>query len=98
MQIYLVKFIAFYLGCMSCVVLQTQMKLNPVFASAIVGFLGTFFQLPKFDSKRLHSAIYSGSFAGMCTFQVLKGTEQMVLVSMIGSVLYLWSEKYLVGD
>lgn len=97
MQIFVIKFLAFYVGCMFCVGLQTQLNLNPVLSSAMVGFLGTFFHLPNLDSKRLHSAIYSGSFAGMCTVQVLKGQEQIIIVSVLGAFLYLLSEKYLIG-
>lgn len=97
MAYYLVKFLAFYIGCMSCISLQRDLGLSPVLSSAIVGFIGTFFKLQRFDPKELHAAIYAGSFAGMCSADILSGPETIIYVSLLGSFLYVWSRPLFTG-
>lgn len=97
MQIYVIKFLAFYIGCMTCATLQTEVGLNPVLSSALVGFLGTFFKFPKANIHGIHSAIYAGSFAGMCSVEILQGPQHIIGVSVLGSILYVWAQPHFSG-
>ncbi len=98
MKLFLLKFIVFYFGCLSCYLLQVHFLLHPVVATATVGFLGSFLHFPRlYEKKGLHAAIYAGCFAGMCSRSVIEGPEQVVMISFIGALLYVLCKPYANG-
>ena len=90
MRLFILKFVAFFGGCIACYLLQVSYGLSPVMSSAITGLLGSFLHVPKiYEKKGLHAAIYSGSFAGMCSLEMLQHPGHVVLISFIGTGIYL---------
>lgn len=84
------KFISFFLGCGLCFLIHTQFGISSVIASCIVGLLGTLIPIPKvFNKNNIQGAIYSGSFAGMCSIGVLTSYLQIGLLSLLGAIIYL---------
>lgn len=92
MKLYFKKFTAFYLACFVCWWLQVTYGLSPVLASAMIGFLGSFY-----PDKGIQAVIYAGSFAGMCSPEHLESPYAMLMVSILGSSLYLISKPHLSG-
>lgn len=95
---FIVKFMAFFIGCYGCFVLREQTGLTPVVSSALVGLLGSFIPFPKsFNGKGIHDAIYCGSFAGMCSLSYLSTVSSFVVISGLGSFVYLLTVPYFKG-
>lgn len=92
MKIFAIKFTAFFLACYSCYILQFDFHFSPVFASATVGFLGSFL-----EKKDLHTVIYAGSFAGMCSLKYLSAPQYIVFISLVGAGLYLVTKPHAKG-
>ena len=98
LKIFTIKFLAFYLACLTCSTLQTYFGFSPVLSSALVGFVGTFYHFSSWIEKRgIHAVIYAGSFAGMCSQEHLSGHAQIVFISLVGSSLYLTTKTHLQG-
>lgn len=86
-----VKFLAFYLGCLGCHLLQTKAGTSPVAASAAVGLAATFVPV----RRGLQAAVYAGTFAGMCSHEIIAGHRHILIISLIGAVLYvLFKERF----
>lgn len=67
-------------------------------ASCLVGLAGTFIPIPKrVDSPGVQGALFCGSFAGMCSVEVLSGPLEIFLLSFIGAFLFLITRKMFVG-
>lgn len=97
-KLFISKFIAFFGGCFVCYLLQKELGLSAVAASASTGFIGSFLHFPRYYEKNgLHAAIYAGTFAGMCSFSILESPVHIMAVSLIGAGLYLISRPYAVG-
>lgn len=97
-RLFTLKFIAFYVGCFVCVYLQKEFNFSPVFASALVGFTGTFYHFSKMVEKAgIHAVIYSGSFAGMCSLDNLPTHLHVFTISIIGTVFYFLLRPHLTG-
>jgi len=87
---YSLKFIAFFIGCYGCFMVRDLLGLSPVVSSAIVGLLGTLIPLPsKLNKSSIYDAIYCGSFAGMCSAEYLNTLTGFIVISAIGSLVYL---------
>jgi hypothetical protein len=98
MQLFLTKTLLFYLGCLACYVLQREIHLTAVTAAALTGLVGSFLNFPKFyETKSLHSVIYAGAFAGMCSPEILTSHTDIALLSIIGGALYLTTRSYAQG-
>lgn len=98
MKLFIIKFFAFYLACLTCTTLQSSFGFSPVLASALVGFTGSFYHFSSWVEKRgIHAVIYAGSFAGMCSQENLSGHEHIVFISLVGAGLYLISKPHLNG-
>ena len=98
MKIFAIKFVAFYLACFGCYTLQKTFGFSPVLSSALIGFVGTFYWFSHdIEQSGIHAVIYSGSFAGMASAEYLSGTGHILLISLVGTSLYLWSQKHLTG-
>lgn len=97
-KLFISKFIAFFGGCFLCFFLQKEFGLTPVLACAGTGFVGSFLHFPRYYEKNgLHSVIYAGTFAGMCSPAILKSPWHIMCLSMIGVTLYLLSKPYVKG-
>jgi hypothetical protein len=98
MRLFSFKLLAFLAGCMGCYYLQLHLNQSPVMASASVGFLGSHLHFPKlYEKKGLHSAIYAGSFAGMYSTKILQHPFHLILLSVIGTLLYLIMKPHFDG-
>lgn len=98
MQLYSLKFIAFFGGCLVCYLLQEEVGIAPAMASALTGLVGSFLHFPKvYEKKGLHAAIYSGSFAGMCSQEILQHPLHLLLLSLIGTGVYLLLKPKFLG-
>jgi hypothetical protein len=98
MKIFAIKLVAFYLACLGCYTLQMSFGFSPVLSSAIIGFIGTFYWFSHdIERSGIHAVIYAGSFAGMASPQYLSGAGHILLISLVGTSLYLWSSKRLTG-
>jgi hypothetical protein len=89
---------AFGLGCTLTFYGHQFFSISPVLSSSLVGLLGSFVVSRKYSIvNHLPAAIYSGSFAGMCTSEVIQNTWDMVSTCIIGGFFYLLIDKYLKG-
>lgn len=97
-RIFLLKFIAFFIGCFLCTYLQKEFGFSPVLASAVVGFVGTFYHFSSaVENSGIHSVIYAGSFAGMCSLDNLPTHWHVFFISVIGTFLYLLLKPHMTG-
>ncbi len=98
MKIFIIKFIAFYFACLLCFTLQTVFGFSAVLAASLIGFIGSFYWFSnKVEKSGIHAVIYAGSFAGMASAEFLSGPGHILLISLIGTGLYLWSKPHLKG-
>ncbi len=98
MKVFVAKFLAFYLSCLLCYSLQTRLGFSPVLASALIGFVGSFYWFSgEIEKSGIHAVIYAGSFAGMAQVEYLTGPGHILLISLIGTSLYMWSKPHLSG-
>lgn len=95
---FFLKYISFMAGCFLCRFFQIEWHVPPVMAAALIGFGGTFIKVPSVsDTSDVHSAIYAGSFAGMCSMSVLSSYEETFILSMILTVLFILTRSIAVG-
>lgn len=98
LKVFTAKFLAFYLSCLLCYTLQTKFGFSPVLSSALIGFVGSFYWFSsEIEKSGIHAVIYAGSFAGMAQVEYLSGPGHILLISLIGTSLYLWSRPHLSG-
>lgn len=98
MRLYSLKFVAFFGGCLVCYLLQVEAGIPPAMASAMTGLAGSFLHFPKmYEKKGLHAAIYSGSFAGMCSQEILQHPLHVFFLSLIGTGIYLLFKPKFLG-
>lgn len=87
---YVVIVTVFGAGCLVCHLLRNRAGWGAVPASALTGFGGTFVPVPSFvDKPAFQAAIYSGSFAGMCSSEIVDRPEQILWVALLGGVVWL---------
>ncbi len=91
--LFIVKYMAFFLGCFFCFLLHAKLDVPIVIASSVVGLIGSFIPLPSFIKERYHThphaAIYAGSFAGMCSAELITSYWELGIISMIGALIYI---------
>ncbi len=87
-KFFLLKYIAFLLGCATCFVLHSQWHVPLVLAAALPAFVGSF--IPVWEKYGAHprAAVYAGCFAGMCSAELISDYWQLTLLSLIGTSLY----------
>ncbi len=89
---------AFALGCSLCFWGHQWLSLSVVVSSCIVGFLGSFITSSKYTMlNACPAAIYSGSFAGMCSSEIIKSNFELFSVSIVGGIVYLSIDRYFTG-
>jgi hypothetical protein len=81
-----ITFSSFLAGCLGCIGMRLYAGLSPVLASALVGLLATF--LPD-SKKRVHAAVYAGTFAGMGSLELLTGPVPILILSVAGAGVFV---------
>lgn len=90
--------LAFTLGCILCFEGHEALQLSAVVSSALVGLFGSFITSAKRPIiNSCPAAIYSGSFAGMCSVEIIHSLPQLLGVSLIGGLIYLGLESLFKG-
>lgn len=82
------KFITFFIGCLSCFILHTTLALPIVVSAALTGLIGSFIPFPARYQNHPYASIYAGSFAGMCSTNLISNYWEIAIISAIGAVLY----------
>ncbi len=91
-------FPAFFIGCMFCFWAHERLGLSTVVSSALVGLGGSFITSVKYPSLNIcPAAIYSGSFAGMCSLELIGNQFNMMMVAILGSVIYFLLDSIFKG-
>lgn len=90
---FLYKLGAFFFGCLLCFILHSKFSWSPVLACASVGLIGSFLPV----NANMKAAIYSGSFAGMCSSELVSNYGEIFGISLIGAVIYLYTLKLFQG-
>lgn len=81
---------AFALGCILCFLGHEYLSISSVTSSALIGLLGSFVtSKDKSEINLCPAAIYSGSFAGMCSSEIISNHLELFIVSLLGGILYL---------
>jgi hypothetical protein len=84
----LLKFITFFFGFVACFAMHTTFALPLVISAALVGLVGSFIPFPEHYKNHPYAAIYAGSFAGMCSTQLITSYWEIAIISLIGASLY----------
>ena len=87
LKFFLVKFIAFFIGCLLCFVLHTVFNIPAVIAASSVGLAGSFIPFSQLFKNHPSAAIYAGSFAGMCSSSLISSYWELGFISLIGACL-----------
>jgi len=83
------KFITFFIGFVSCFVMHTVLAFPLVISAALTGLIGSFIPFPQSYKNHPYAAIYAGSFAGMCSTNLITSYWEIVVISVIGASLYV---------
>lgn len=98
MKLLILKTLAFAAGIFTCHLLQTEAQLTPALAAALTGFVGSFLHFPAlYEKKGLHSAIYAGSFAGMCSPEIFNHPFEFLVLSLFAAGVYLLTIPHVTG-
>lgn len=97
-KLILFEALGFSLACVITFCAKEYFELSPVIASASVGLIGSLglWKL-KAEYTGIHAAIYSGSFAGMCSAEILNHGGHVLLLILIGCCVYALSRKMFIG-
>ncbi|WP_413586929.1 hypothetical protein [Bdellovibrio sp. HCB274] len=83
---------------MTCFFFQAQLEFSVVASAALTGLLGTFIpDTKRIESTHVHANIYMGAFVAMGSKITQQGFWQILLVSAIGSLIYLVMSQYFKG-
>ena len=96
-KFFLLKYIAFFSGCVACFTLHTQFAVPAVIASCLTGLIGSFIPFPKQYANHPYAAVYAGSFAGMCSQGLINTYWELAIISFIGASLYVLTTKHFNG-
>jgi hypothetical protein len=97
-MIFIIKFLAFFIGCYSCLWLQTHFELSAVASACIVGLAGSFYNSDKkVQADRIKAIIYAGAFAGMTAPEHFNQIEYFLLLSLLGTLAYFASRPFFNG-
>lgn len=97
-ELWLFKFFCFLSGCWLCFYIQSELHVSAVIAAASIGLLSTFTpNNRRIEAVHIQSTIYSGAFVAMGSRLDQTSVWQLLLVSLIGSTLYLVLDRYVKG-
>lgn len=88
-QFFIIKYLAFFLGCLFCFLLHEGFAVPAVIASSIVGLIATFIPFPVKFKNHPYAAAYAGSFAGMCSTDLINSYWELGIISLLGALLYI---------
>lgn len=72
--------------------------INSVIVSAAIGLLGSFLPATQLvDKNALHAAIYTGTFAGMCSTVVVITPAEIAVVGLFAGMLYVATKPLFSG-
>ncbi|WP_421970676.1 hypothetical protein [Pseudoalteromonas sp. SSDWG2] len=77
--------------------LHSQFSVPVVLAACIPAFIGTLLPFDEKYEAHPQAAIYAGTFAGMCSAHLITGYWQLVVLSLIGTILYALSMNLFKG-
>lgn len=86
----------FFAAAISVFLLHTNDIVNPVIASAVLGFIGTYIPIGKmFERSFFEACWYSGSFAGMTSSFIAQSPIHIFLISIFsGMIFYFTQQKF----
>lgn len=86
---YLMCTIGCIFGVWACLYLQIKYSLSSVLSAALVGFFGSWLPSSKnYDYKKVIAALYTGTFSGMCSFQLFPDGGLIFLLGILTSIFY----------
>lgn len=86
------------MGCVACFYLQKSFLLPNYLASASVGFVGSFIPQSRFfDSKQLIAAVYTGSFASMCSLSFFSRQYDLLTLCFIVGASFIALSPFFKG-
>jgi hypothetical protein len=91
------KFITFFIGFISCFVMHTTFALPLVISAALTGLIGSFIPFPERFKNHPYASIYAGSFAGMCSTNLITSYWEITVISLIGASLYVLTLNMFTG-
>lgn len=93
---FFIKLFIFFFTALGTYTLSAELLNNSVLSSAIIGFLVSFIpNLFSVKKSQLQAIGFSGSFAGMCSADLILNEFHFLIMSSIGAVLFIFlSEKY----
>ncbi len=94
---FVVKYLAFLSGCLSCFMLHSYWAVPLVPAAAATGLIGSVIPFPKRFAGHPNAAVYAGSFAGMCSAELISGYWQLAVIAFIGTTLYALTMNLFTG-
>ena len=95
--LFIVKFLTFFTGCLSCFILHSHLNVPAVVASSLVGLFATYIPFSKRYQKHSVAAVYAGSFAGMCSLDLISSYWELGAISLIGASLYIMTMNLFEG-
>ncbi len=96
-KIFLLYFIIFFGGCWATFFLQEYFGIGVVLASALVGLAGTIIPFPQKNKNSYQAIIYTASFAGMSSFELVENIFHIALVSIFGALIFIGLKNYFIG-
>ena len=85
-------------GCLSCFYLQSALNIPAFFASALVGFLGSFIPTSYLvNTKPLIACVYTGSFSAMCSLSFFTSSFDTIILGVLTGVYYITMARYFRG-
>lgn len=91
-------FIVFIIGAIGTYLIKEQLKVNVVLASSLLGLLGGLLLPNMFSSgSSLAVALFCGTFIGMSTTSKLSTRVSVLVASLIGTIIYLYTAPYFAG-
>ncbi len=96
-QFFVIKYICFFSGCFVCFTLHESFNVPIVIAAAATGLLGTFIPFSRAFKSHPYASIYAGSFAGMCSSNLIGSYWELGLISLIGASLYILTMNLFAG-
>lgn len=92
------EIIVIFFSTLLTFVIADGMGVNSVIVSAAVGLVGTLLPSTQLiDKEDLHCAIYTGSFAGMCSTVVVITPAEIAIVGLLTGALLIVSKSLFTG-
>ncbi|WP_247664651.1 hypothetical protein [Pseudoalteromonas sp. MMG010] len=77
--------------------MHTTFAVPLVLSSCLTGLIGAFIPFPARYKNNPNAAIYTGSFAGMCSIDLIGSYWELAIISFIGAGLFIFTINHLHG-